>query len=519
MRAEKILIATPLLKWYLEHGLEVTKIYQVVEFKPSRCFGDFEKEVTKCRRMGDKDSSKTIIADTMKLIGNSAYGSLIMDKEKHQQIKYVKTKKEACGAVNLPTFRKITELDNDLFEVELAKKRIVLNLPIYLGYFILQYAKLRMLQFYYDFLDVFVERSDFEFLETDTDSAYVAISGKTLEDVIKPSKRAEYDDLLYNHCYDDYISEKQWFPRECCTKHNTFDKRTPGVFKLEAMGNEMISLSSKTYLLVTTQKEEYKICSKGINPKAIENPLFVYQEVLKTQNPQSATNKGLRPKNNTIYTYEQDRAGLTYLYPKRVVDADGINTTPLDITLSPWKIAPYTAFGEKSHPLSLDYPSRISMFGVCFGSAREAYNFALCSENNTLFDIFAQEKKMKLSLDWLENRKMFMKEISLEKMRTNTSVRKSLLNSKDQSLYYTVYDRHWGVGMNSKLAKVCTSHRGSNILGEIWEEIRELYMNEINVDFPLKCNSCQNKRSDVKWNKESEENLCTFCAPSDIAVM
>ena len=34
MKGEKILLATPLLKWYLEHGLEVTKVHQVVEFTP-----------------------------------------------------------------------------------------------------------------------------------------------------------------------------------------------------------------------------------------------------------------------------------------------------------------------------------------------------------------------------------------------------------------------------------------------------------------------------------------------------
>ncbi|CAB4002579.1 Hypothetical predicted protein [Paramuricea clavata] len=34
MIGEKILLATPLLRWYLEHGLEVTHIYQVIEYSP-----------------------------------------------------------------------------------------------------------------------------------------------------------------------------------------------------------------------------------------------------------------------------------------------------------------------------------------------------------------------------------------------------------------------------------------------------------------------------------------------------
>ena len=41
MKGEKILLATPLLKWYLEHGLEISKVHQVVEFTPEPCFKPF----------------------------------------------------------------------------------------------------------------------------------------------------------------------------------------------------------------------------------------------------------------------------------------------------------------------------------------------------------------------------------------------------------------------------------------------------------------------------------------------
>ena len=114
---------------------------------------------------------------------------MIMDKERHQDIKYVKSDKSFKLAVNEPKFKKAVELDDDFYEVESAKKRIALNLPIQLGYFILQYAKLRMLEFYYDCIDKYVDRSDFEYCEMDTDSAYFAISGISLENVVKPELR------------------------------------------------------------------------------------------------------------------------------------------------------------------------------------------------------------------------------------------------------------------------------------------------------------------------------------------
>ena len=55
MKAEKILLASPLLKWYLDHGMEVNRVYQCIEFVPAKCFEHFTREVTECRRLGDRN--------------------------------------------------------------------------------------------------------------------------------------------------------------------------------------------------------------------------------------------------------------------------------------------------------------------------------------------------------------------------------------------------------------------------------------------------------------------------------
>ena len=91
-----------------------------------------------------------------------------MDKTKHRSVYYVEGENKACFEVNKPQFRQTTCLDDQYYEVEAAKSRIKLDLPVQLGFFILQYAKLRMLQFYYDFLDRYVDRSNFEYMEMDT---------------------------------------------------------------------------------------------------------------------------------------------------------------------------------------------------------------------------------------------------------------------------------------------------------------------------------------------------------------
>ena len=171
--------------------MTVTKIYQVVEFQSQRCFQDFVSEVSDARRLGDDAPDTAIIADTMKVIGNSGYGSLIMDKTRHRNIQYLQGENEMCLKINDPLFQKLECLDPEeqYYEVEMAKRKIKLDLPIQLRYFILQYAELGMLEFYYDFMDVYVDRSDFEYCEMDTDSAYMAILGSCLDEVIKPDMR------------------------------------------------------------------------------------------------------------------------------------------------------------------------------------------------------------------------------------------------------------------------------------------------------------------------------------------
>ena len=334
MKASKILLATPLLKWYIEHGLRVTKVHQVVEYIPSKCFEEFVQQVTDARREGDHDPSQSVKRDTMKLLGNSAYGSSIMNKEKHKKISYVKGENSACLKVNEPEFNKLTQLGHDLYEVESFKKKILLNLPTQIGFFILQYAKLRMLSFHYDCIDKLLDRSHYQLMETDTDSYYYAIADKTIESLIKTEHIDQFKGEVYGNCGGEVNANINWFPRKCCDKHSKHDSRTPGLFKLEFQGDEMVALCSKTYIITRTP-ESFKLSCKGVNKRNISNPLPLYKSVLETQIGKEKENVGFGIKNNSVYTYTQRRLGFTYFYCKREVLEDGINTKPLDLLLIP----------------------------------------------------------------------------------------------------------------------------------------------------------------------------------------
>lgn len=126
----------------------------------------------------------------------------------------------------------------------MAKKVIKFNLPVLIAFFVYSYAKLRMLEFYYDFLDRILPRTAFEMVEMDTgwiimntsivlsrrldticnkvvipDSLYFACSHKSLEDAVPESRKP-----LFNQIKSQFLA--------LCPdpNHPDYDYRTPGEY-------------------------------------------------------------------------------------------------------------------------------------------------------------------------------------------------------------------------------------------------------------------------------------------------
>ncbi len=50
----------------------------------------------------------------------------------------------------------------------------------------------RMLEFYYDFIDKYIDSSEFAYCQMDTDSAYIAFSAEKFEYLIKQELKDDY---------------------------------------------------------------------------------------------------------------------------------------------------------------------------------------------------------------------------------------------------------------------------------------------------------------------------------------
>ena len=372
LKAERVLISSPMLKWYLDHGLVVTQIYQAFEWYATPCFKPFMQSLERKRRMATFQGDAAE-ADKVKLIGNSCYGVTAMNKDKFVTTKF-------CGVDKIGRFN-----DNELFrmsraigagvyEVVMSKAKQVHDLPRQVPWLILQMAKLRMLQFYYDFLVPFIGQSQFEMVEMDTDSLYfglthtlnkdriklqkmilkwtdqqyanvmenydnaalheslvLALQYHPLMSLIKEDKVDQFNHMLFDNCVENWHIDynTNFFPRQCCTDHFRYDSKTVGLFKLEWSGEKMIALCSKTYCGVDFDGGE-KLSAKGAQKSLLPHGsnFDVMKDVLTNEEPFQAEIMGFREKGEKVRTYSMLKNVFTHMYTKRELMPDKIHTKP-----------------------------------------------------------------------------------------------------------------------------------------------------------------------------------------------
>ena len=160
-------IITPLLLFYLKLGLVCKKIHRFVQYTPRKCFNNFVQSAVDARRQGDENPNSSVVAETMKLLANSSYGYQRMDRSRHTVTKYLNDEKPH-SAKNSKMFKRLNHITDQLHEVELVKAEH--REPIIVGFFILQYAKQRILELYYNFFKKFRDTDKYEELEMDTHS-------------------------------------------------------------------------------------------------------------------------------------------------------------------------------------------------------------------------------------------------------------------------------------------------------------------------------------------------------------
>ena len=311
LKAKKVLLYAPLLAWYYEHGLEIAAVHRTIDYIPRKVFKWFVQEVANMRRKGDVEAEKALLAEIYKRLGNSAYGKFIEAVERQTKVLYTKDEDVVDRHLRSAYFEDLEEI-GDAYKIESRKNDDKINRPFQVGIVVYQLTKLRMLQFYYDFLDHYIDRRDYELIQMDTDSMYFALSYDTLAEAVKPELKLQFEN-----------NKKKWL------SWDKWSNREPGLFKHEKEGTRAIALCSKCYFVEDEKSCKAKKSSKGVSQKQNELLWRRYEMALDGYKDM-ATNRGFRMKDGAMYTYEQHKLGLSTYYDKRWVLEDGIHTEPIE---------------------------------------------------------------------------------------------------------------------------------------------------------------------------------------------
>ena len=137
---------------------------------------------------------------------------MIEDLGRHESTKFTREEMAVDKALRSPFFDNLEEIGG-AYEIKEFKRTVMIKRPYQCGITVYQLAKLRMLGFYYNFLDKHFSRQDFELCYMDTDSFYLAMSGDSLDEIVRPEMKQAFK-----------ADKKNWLATD------KFSERTPGLF-------------------------------------------------------------------------------------------------------------------------------------------------------------------------------------------------------------------------------------------------------------------------------------------------
>jgi hypothetical protein len=197
------------LRYYLEHGLVLTKAHHVLRFHQSQWLAAYIAKNSDLGAVAHNDFEK----DFYKLLNNAVYSKTCDNVLKRQDIHLVTDAKKTKRLINRPHcngFRIFTEY---LAAVSMQKLTAKIDKPTYVGFTVLEYSKLLMYRFNYD--QVLKRRPDrrARLILTDTDSLLYEIETDDVYADIRddPELHAWFDNSNYPTDHPLYSVAKGWW--------------------------------------------------------------------------------------------------------------------------------------------------------------------------------------------------------------------------------------------------------------------------------------------------------------------
>ena len=98
-----------------------------------------------------KEANNDFEKDFSKLMNNAVFGCSIMNVRRHKDIKLV-TDNKRCKLTSMPNYYTTKQFSENFLAMEMKMTKIKMNVPIYIGFTILEVSKTVMWEFCYDYL-------------------------------------------------------------------------------------------------------------------------------------------------------------------------------------------------------------------------------------------------------------------------------------------------------------------------------------------------------------------------------
>ena len=101
---------------------------------------------TELRKKAKNDFEK----DFYKLMNNAVFGRSTMNVRRHRDIKLVTDDKKRCKLASMPNYYTTKQFSEKFLAIKIKKTKVKRNMPIYIGFTILEVSKTVMWEFFYD---------------------------------------------------------------------------------------------------------------------------------------------------------------------------------------------------------------------------------------------------------------------------------------------------------------------------------------------------------------------------------
>ena len=303
------------LKFYIQHGLKVTKIHRIIKFDQVAFAKNFIDFCALKRKMS-KSNFKSRVA---KLVANATYGRYIMNVRNHTEVRLLSKSTTIEKYMGNPRFQSYRILNDNLIAMFLKKKTVTLDKHWSVGWTILELSKLAMFELYYEVILPSFGRKNVDIVMSDTDSFIFHIRGFTLETI---------NEKLQNVMdFSNYPKESQYY--------DTKRAKVPGFVKNEvpdAIITEIAAPKSKCYAYKTRSdnghESEEKKC-KGVTKARVKRLKFEsYKKCITDITAIKATSSRIAVKNHRISTVKQLRLCLSSFDDKRYLLNCGKHSVP-----------------------------------------------------------------------------------------------------------------------------------------------------------------------------------------------